>query len=510
MKMLKELIDLLPPEKIAQIELVGGNSNNNTQLEKLYRGLHKGEFSSEEDAMKSLYGSKTNCEATFAKLRERLRDRLLNTLFFIDLNKPKFAEYPQAVINSHQQYAQIKLLLAKSARKTGIWLAEGLLEYTQKYELTELTYLLTTDLKYHFGTLEINKARYRKYDDIQKVSFEKLQAENNAMDAYHLVFHKDYGRSKISESELRSRWVEISKELDAHYGPEASSKFLYYYCNAHAEYYFLDNRNEEIISMTSQSIGYLLEKNYTHKPIVFSLNRLKMIAFFNAKMLDSAIGIANDIEELTKVNQHNWFVIRYFKALFYIHKREYVAAQKIKESTFNDREIDDLKSGLFEIWRTLEAYLEFLSALRDPEGVKDRKNNFRLNKFLNQVPLYQKDKTGRNVTILLVQLLFFLARHNYGRYIDRMDALTQYRQRYLKENNTFRSNCIIRMMVKVGKYGFHPKRVKSYTSKDLWKLKSRQAELSSRSSEVEIIPYEDMWEMVMEMLERNYEKTYYE
>ena len=510
MEMLKELVQLLPPEKIAQIELIGGNNDPDSMLDKLYRGLLNGDFESEEDAMMSIYGNTGKNKAGFIKLSERLRDRLLNTLFFIDLNKPKFAEYPQAVINSHQQYAQIKLLFAKSARKTGIWLAEGLLQYTQKYELTELTYLLTTDLKYHFGTLDINKARYRKYSDIQQQSFQKLQAENKAMDAYHLVFHKDYGRSKVSESELRSRWDKISKELDVYYGPAASSKFLYYYCNAHAEFYFLDNRNEEIISIVSQSIDYLLGKNYTHRPIVFSLNRLKMIAFFNAKMLDSAISIANEIEELTRENQHNWFVIRYFKALFYIHKKDYTAAQQIKESTFNDIEVGDLKSGLFEIWRTLEAYLEFLSTLTDPEGAKERKTNFRLNKFLNQVPLYQKDKSGRNVTILLVQLLFFLARHNYGRYIDRMDALTQYRRRYLKENNTFRSNCIIRMMVKVGKYGFHPKRVTSYTKKDLWKLKSRQAEISGRSSEVEIIPYEDMWEMVMEMLERNYEKSYYE
>lgn len=510
MKMLKELIDLLPPEKIAQIELIGSKSNSDTQLEKLYRGLQKREFSSEEEAIEKLYGSQKNSGATFAKLRERLRDRLLNTLFFVDVNKPKFSEHPLAVVNCHQQYAQFKILLVKSARKTGIWLAEGLLEYTQKYELTELTYLITTDLKYHYGTLEINKPKYLKFDSIQKKSLEQLQDENLAMDGYHLFFLKDMGKNKTSLADINNQWLTMDAVLKEKFTHEATSRFLHYYSNAYAEYQFLNGDYPAIIPVIQKSIKYLYAKKNLHKPIAFSMYRILLMAHFNLRQLKEAIEISNSIENLTVENQHNWFVIRYFKALFYIHKREYESAEQIKVSTFKTREIDDLKSGLFEIWRTLEAYLEFLAVYREGTSKKNREGSFRLNKFLNQVPLYQKDKTRRNVTILLVQLLFFLARNNYGRYIDRMDALTQYRQRYLKENNTFRSNCMIRMMVKVGKYGFHPKRVKSYTKKDLWKLKSRQAELSSRSSEVEIIPYEDMWDMVMDMLERNYEKTYFE
>ena len=53
------------------------------------------------------------------------------------------------------------------------------------------------------------------------------------------------------------------------------------------------------------------------------------------------------------------------------------------------------------------------------------------------------------------------------------------------------------------KADFHPIRTERYTADLLAKLKSVPLELSEQPLEVEIIPYEDLWEMVMKLLERN-------
>ncbi len=66
-------------------------------------------------------------------------------------------------------------------------------------------------------------------------------------------------------------------------------------------------------------------------------------------------------------------------------------------------------------------------------------------------------------TIKLLQILFLLTDHKYGQIIDRIDALNQYTYRYLRKDETFRSNCFIKMLVLMTKADFHPIRTNTYT-----------------------------------------------
>lgn len=501
MEHLRELVQLLPPEKIAQIELVGGPSVQKSKLDQLYFGLQNGDYSSEEDAIKSIYGTIEKTDA-FSKLKERLRDRLLNTLFFIDVNRPKYTGYSDSLVSSYQKYAQIKILLTRSARTTAIWLAENLIEYTKKYELYDLTYLITNDLRTHYGSLQSNKKKYHVYNNLNNHARKVINAEGRANELVNFIeLHRLELEKGYEYSPVRSQIEEKLEGLSKYSKEITSHRFVLYYFSSKVSIEEIQKKYELVVQYCELALELLEEKKFENTPVVFSFNRRKMNALFNLGKIDLAIRAAEKVENLTRPLTNNWYGIRYFKILFLIHKKSYPKALELEKETIVDGKVKFTSTSLREYWVILNAYLQFLTTFSTQQ---DSSTNFRLNKFLNDVPIYQKDKQGRNVSILLVQLLFLLVRNDYGKYIDRMDALNQYRQRYLKENNTYRANCIIRMMVKVGKYSFHPKRVKSYTQKDLWKLKSRPPEISSNVVEVEIIPYEHMWEMVMDILEKNF------
>jgi hypothetical protein len=129
---------------------------------------------------------------------------------------------------------------------------------------------------------------------------------------------------------------------------------------------------------------------------------------------------------------------------------------------------------------------------------------FRLARFLNEVPIYTRDKRGFNISILVVQMLFYIVRNNYGKVIDRIDALNQYTYKYLRNDETYRSNCFIKMLVKIPTANFHPVRTKLHTRDLEAKLRAREMTVEELMGEVEVIPFHDLWDIILEVLEKNW------
>ncbi|TVQ49433.1 MAG: hypothetical protein EA362_04455 [Saprospirales bacterium] len=500
MKILKELIGLLPPSKIKKIQLIGQDLDSDTKLGALYYAILDNEVASDTDASKLLYNDVPK-SAAYLKLKQRLRERLLNTLFFIDVNTARFADYGTAMANCHQEYALVKLLLSKYARNSAIWLAEHLFEQTMKYEFTELNYLISSDLMNHYGLLELDRKKFNYYKSFNEDAKKNLDAEHRAAQALSLISFIKIDSRKDKKSDYKD-FFEVMGKLDGLFPDIATTRFLLYYSNVKSSYYS-DIKNYHGIIQLADDVLYLVDqKSFKNRTLIYSLNVKKMNSHFNLGELTKAINIAEEAKNHTKPYTQNWYIATYYKCLFLLHLKDYKGATKILDETISKDNAKYLSPILKEYWLTIQAYVELLKVFGKIE-TEDKKSIFRVQKFINDVPVYQKEKQGRKVAVLLVQLMFFLGRNEYGKYIDRLEALQQYRRRHLGEANTFRANCIIKMMTKVGKLSFHPVRVIAHTKKDLNTLSSMTPEFSNSSADVEIIPYEDLWQMVLEMLEKN-------
>lgn len=156
-----------------------------------------------------------------------------------------------------------------------------------------------------------------------------------------------------------------------------------------------------------------------------------------------------------------------------------------------------------QAWLIKEAYVQFLAELGyvDQDIIDNTEaKKFRINKFLNEVPMYSADKTGQNVSILIIQLLWLIKDKKLDQVIEKLESLNQYTYRYLKNDDTYRYNCFIKMLLRIPKGNFHPFLTTKYTEDLYKKLKAKESKLAEFSLEVELIPYEDLWEMTMTML----------
>lgn len=118
------------------------------------------------------------------------------------------------------------------------------------------------------------------------------------------------------------------------------------------------------------------------------------------------------------------------------------------------------------------------------------------------MPLHSRDKSGQNITILILQVIFLLIEKKYSQIIDRMDALSQYTYRYLRNDNSFRSNCFIKMLILMVKADFHPVRTKTLTASLYKRLLGSQIITDEKSSQVEIMSYDFLWDIILELLEK--------
>jgi hypothetical protein len=124
-----------------------------------------------------------------------------------------------------------------------------------------------------------------------------------------------------------------------------------------------------------------------------------------------------------------------------------------------------------------------------------------MGKFINDITLFSKDKRGMNISVLIIQILYAIADRDYKKSLDRIDGIGKYCARYLKDADTFRSNCFIKMLLQIPLANFHKEAVARKVEKHLKALKSLEAGTASQSHEIEIVPYEALWEMAVESLQ---------
>jgi hypothetical protein len=116
------------------------------------------------------------------------------------------------------------------------------------------------------------------------------------------------------------------------------------------------------------------------------------------------------------------------------------------------------------------------------------------------VPKYSKEKTAGNIPILIIQILFFIHRQQYGLTVRRLETLNKYRVRYLEEGTNIRSKIFIKMLLQIPKADFKREKVKVKTEILLQELTETNRATSKQEVYTELVPYEHLWNLLLQTL----------
>lgn len=238
-----------------------------------------------------------------------------------------------------------------------------------------------------------------------------------------------------------------------------------------------------------------------------------IIFTFSFKMVAAFICLGNHKKALIaikKCNENippgvaNWYIAQHYQLIILYHTGSFEEAHKVFYEGFFNHPFEKQYPNTLELWRLHEAFINFLMVIGKIKHKENSTARFRLHKFLNDVPLYSKDKRGSNITILILHILFLLQQEKYSAIIDRVESLKTYTHRYLRRDDTFRSNCFIKMLIQLPAANFHREAVVRKAQPYWKKLLSVPLHKANQAAELEIIPYETLWEFVLDSLDNKF------
>jgi hypothetical protein len=446
----------------------------------------------------SLYAKNTS--KAYVKLKTRLYQNLVDIAFFTsNVNVSRESSYDDIRERSIRNLAMLRLFAIKGLHSNILYLGSTTLQNCEKHELYDMATDVTHILLNAYGTFFRDRKKFDLHYDKYNVYREVRDYENMLQVLHYKLFNKQNDLYGLPDNDLEELF--LINELQRNVQDDRSFKIKYFSYNLLCLYCDVKKNYQLLWHYANEAVMFLEQSQPTNVKLRISQLNNRFSAELKLKNYDSIGESLLVFDSIVKPGTLNYFIINIYRLIMHMHTSEYAEAMELIGEVKSHLKKAKMSTAITEYINICYAFLAFINLTRDFDHPNFK--NFRIFRFLNQVPAYQKDKRGINVSILILHVLFLIESRKYGEIIDRVDALKQYSYRYLRKNDTFRSNCFIKMIIQMTKADFNPIRTERYTAELFEKLKTVPLELSEQPVEVEVIPYEHLWEMVLELLEKN-------
>ena len=504
MKKLKEISEIVTVKRLKKFEIFNENDlyDEKSKLSELYGGISR--FNSDKEAAWELYKT-SPLNPKYRQLKYRFKKRLLNTLFFLNTEKPAFSEFHSAYYECNKNWALIRILLSNGARNTANEILLKTLFKAKKFKLTDIIYLCSKDLQNHYSLVGDEK-KFTEYAELTRETEKLLRAENLSNEIYQSIiinFTSSIERKPEIITHVRNSVKKLKQLVNKHKGRSYILDYNMYSVWALSHEVEGDFKKALKVYQKLESYFYL-NKEFYQKIRIAEMALKKMVCYLSLKDYKNGKINADRCLHLFRKGSNSWLVFYEYYFLLAMHTGNWVQAADIYNDAVNNNKFGYLSAEQKEKWKIFEAYLYYvLKSGNISTRSKVENKKFKIYKFLNEVPIYSKDKKGYNISILIVQILNLLESQDFDFIITASDALRIYCNRYLaKEEFYFRSNCFIRMLLVMEKESFDYQRTKDAAQEFYLKLKGRAAKSQRRVLDMEVIPYEMLWERILASLKK--------
>lgn len=497
------LTQILNGYRLKQVDIIG-NEDSESRYSEFYRLLKDGTIKTEDEAVLHFYGDDAT-ERSFAyrQFKTDFRERLINSLFFIDFNHPNFNDSETATMSIQKEWAAINILFAKGDLQLPTQLAEELLPVAIKFELTEIVVYITDRLKNSYGGQIGDVKKYTYYKRLQKEHMLIWQAEILAKDLYQEL-RMYYIKSAAHQPEVARVAQRGLRELRPALEKYDTLRLIYYAYIAEIGQYTTVNDFRSAIAVCEKAITAFRKKPYNAQRLINSFMNQKLMCHIRLKENTEAEAIIAETLALQVEGSLSWFKTLEYGVTLAFHTKNYEQAYVIYNSVATHAKFKTLTMMHLEIWLLFKAYLFYLisigkikkATLKSAEFV-----DFKLSKFMNDMSLSGRDNTGMKISVLIIEVALNLIEGKFGKMIDSSDALLKYRQRHLaKSHALYRHNIMIKMIATIPRAGFERTEVKRKT--DLWlrNMEKIPIQIDEQTFLSEVMPLEDMWELILESL----------
>ncbi len=496
MEDLKRLVNIISKRKQRQYPLLDlKNVSENSSKENIFfRYIKKGLVNTDDEVSDLLYGTKSE-DDRYRMLKSRLKQKLLNHVFFLDFtdnNQKASNQYEQECI---QQLHQAKMLLFSGENKIARSLVLKALTTAERCEFTkhqiscleELVLIYSENHQPHLFDDVVKKLRkarvlYAKEEEAREQFYYIRMMVVKSVNSRK----KNLGNTEQSILQLEKLWRET----------KSFNVFAYLY-RLELLYKELTGEFKEIIPALKEIEadkynGIALNKyRLNKKQVMLPMAR----AYFRSWEFEQCIDYIENNAANFNESLSEWFALYETYFLSTVYQKKYNDALEIIDRVFNNKAFAQQTDEDRDRWKLYNLYLllvhssSFLSA------------NY--SKVIEGVPEYHKDKEGINVATIILQFIYYLEQRNMVELIERRDELKQYMANHFKESFSYRSRTMYKLLNIVVESELDLKKIQ-FKSRYLLKKLNQNKIVGTAYVELEIVPYEHLWELMLKLL-RNHE-----
>lgn len=498
MQALKEIIFLLNQSNIHPFEhLKGGTVKGGvSKLLALYDGIAEGKFSTDAEAEKTIYSVPAGGSA-YRKLKSDLREQLFDAVINLNTNQSDFSDYQKAYYLCHRQWVVVRILTGMNANTAAMSLATKLLKQADRFDFTLLCMDIASYLRIQYGLRESNDHKFKEANE-QFLKYKKVyEAECHAEELYTLLIVR-YVNNRSAQQEVHSLSLAYFDEIKVYMEQFKSYKLQMYG-------YLIGLLTHTSVSdyasakdFCVEAIRFFDECRYEARTPLQIFHYQNLICNIQLKQFGAGEVSANKCIQYMKEGTFNWFKYQELFLHLSLHSKEYGQAEKTLRYILKHPRFEFLPDNTKELWTIYESYIYYLSSMglvASPIAVK-----FNLARFERQTPIFSKDKGGLNIAIIIIRLLILLKQRSYRQILDELDAVNQYCYRHLRGENTRRSYYFIKMLLIIPFAQFDADEIEKKVATFQQKLSKIPFQVANQTHEVEIIPYEDLWGLMMKGL----------
>lgn len=376
---------------------------------------------------KKLYNTSPSHQ-TYQSLKRSLLDKLYTIIISSNVGK----SYQKQRLDTGREFLVVKVLTVLKLRSILVPLAKKTLKKCLKYHMYHEGAELARILSEHFSVFSKKKKKAKEY----------FELAINCSQTYHLEL--EYGwkysfyRSLYGTPEFENsidRFRKTADELEGLFDYK-SSRLAFYYYELRFFQFYIQNDLDAVVDICQKAINHFKSLKFNHESAksIFTFHLIE--TYLQAKQLDRAEAIILEFLEETDTKKAVYY--RYKELLFciYLYQVDLEKAEPIFEYLqSNIRRLSNIYTR-----DRLIIYEMYMSILKG-KALNFRRINYNLNKV-------KQDKKGLHVPYLVAQAVYYYL-NDPDKLIDKMDALSQYAYKYLKEDHFNRTRQFIKILDKM-------------------------------------------------------------
>lgn len=426
-------------------------------------------------------------------LQSRARRRLLNALLFLTLDPEKSTEYARAYLENQRRLFWMKALLILAGRRPAMRLARIGLAQAEKFNFTSNCLEFANELRNN-AYLEGNRSEFEKMCGKVLSQLKIYEAELLALQEHDRIGMR-YTRSTARQLELAHEAVKAREAVEALMTEVTSNLLVSIHFRVSVFSSQISQQYHETLTLCNRIEKYYKEHpHFKTKAIHLTWLLSKFESLLLLKGFEEARKVIEESDRLLEKGTNNWFVQRELGCMLEMQALNFTEAERLLKEVVRHHRFTLQSSARQEKWEVFQLYLDY--ALGKPIG----KLAVSLTTIRERVPIYSKDKEGVNIAVLIIHILLLVRANQLDEIVIGMEALQTYRYRHVQGSTNRQSAIFLKLLRVMERESFDKQRVIAKSQKLVEQLKNSTPSHSEMSEMVQIIPFQWLWECVLEDL----------